>query len=62
MTKTYQKGKDQKNAPGPGFRTPGGFSATNVQQFSKFGGGPRQPSQLPKAKFNPASFKTQHKG
>ena len=49
----YQKGKDTKNAPGPGFRTPS-FIKGKIYAGKK-------PTQ-PQIKFNPAQFKTQHKG
>lgn len=50
--KSYQKSKNQPGALGPGYRTP------DFIKQSKFA---KSPSQN-RAKFNPAQFKTQHKG
>lgn len=58
--KNYQKKKDAKNQPGPGFNTPSIFKANK----SIFGGVNTSQMGKPKntLKFNPAQFKTQHKG
>lgn len=50
----FQKGKSEPNATGPGFRTP---SFIRGNQFGKS----LRPSNQG-AKFNPGTFKTQHKG
>jgi len=55
MAKTFIKSKSQPNATGPGFRTPDHFKG------SIFSGGKSRFSS-PQPKFNPAQFKTQHKG
>lgn len=52
MPKTFVKKKDKPNAPGPGFRTSKAFKGKII-------GGKKQ---IPQARFNPASFKVQHKG
>ena len=58
--KKYIKSKSSTkdpNASGPKYRTPDHFKG------SIFGGGKsRKPTQSAKAGFNPAQFKTQHKG
>lgn len=51
--KSYIKGKAGTNQAGPGYRTPDHFRG------SRFSGGKTASPQL---KFNPAQFKTQHKG
>lgn len=51
--KSYIKSKTGANQAGPGFRTSDHFRG------SRFSGG-KSPS--PRLKFNPAQFKTQHKG
>jgi hypothetical protein len=48
--KSYKKKKAKPNSPGPGFRTSKNFKN---KQFNK---------KNPKVAFNPASFKTQHRG
>jgi hypothetical protein len=48
--KSYQKRKAKPNSPGPGFRTSKNFRS---KYFGK---------KNAKAAFNPASFKTQHRG
>jgi hypothetical protein len=59
MPKTYIKSKSGPNSAGPGFRTPDHFKGA-TQASSKFSGG--KAALGPNLKFNPAQFKTQHKG
>ena len=56
MAKTFSKSKDGKNQAGPGFRTSDHFKG------SIFSGGKSKFSPGNQPKFNPAQFKTQHKG
>jgi len=51
--KSFIKKKEGPNQAGPGYRTPDHFKG------SRFSGG--KTTNLP-MKFNPAQFKTQHKG
>lgn len=51
MPKTFVKKKSGKNASGPKYRTPDHFKGR------KFSG-----KKTPDIKFNPSSFKTQHRG
>ncbi len=51
MPKTYVKKKSGPNATGPKYRTPSHFKG------KKFRGG-----KTPNIKFNPSSFKNQHRG
>lgn len=53
--KHFIKSKSKPNAAGPGFRTPDHFKG------SVFSGG-QSKAATPLLKFNPAQFKTQHKG
>ena len=53
--KTFSKSKSGPNQAGPGFRTSDHFKG------SVFSGG-KSRYGTPKMKFNPAQFKTQHKG
>ncbi len=53
MAKSFSKSKSEPNAPGPGFRTPSFFRGNQFGKNIRPGGGP---------KFNPGTFKTQHKG
>ena len=55
MAKTFIKSKSKPNAAGPGYRTPDHFKG------SVFSGG-QSKIPTPVLKFNPAQFKTQHKG
>jgi hypothetical protein len=58
--KNYSKSKDKPNQPGPGFRTASSFRGSIFSGGgSKFSG--NKPQNI-KVKFNPAQFKTQHKG
>ena len=61
MAKTFIKSKAKPNAAGPGFRTPDHFKASLHAQASILSGGQSKPA-TPILKFNPAQFKTQHKG
>lgn len=54
MAKKFEKGKAEPNATGPGFRTASFFRGN---QFGK-----NVRPQSGGAKFNPGTFKTQHKG
>ncbi|OGM02884.1 hypothetical protein A2115_00130 [Candidatus Woesebacteria bacterium GWA1_41_8] len=60
--KNYSKKKDGTNAAGPKYRTPDHFRAENFGGGSKFSGGKAANFSKPGLKFNPAQFKTQHKG
>lgn len=61
--KSYQKGKSGTNQAGPGFRTADHFKGSIFSGGgSKFSGGAGSRPNTPQAKFNPAQFKTQHKG
>jgi hypothetical protein len=53
--KSFIKGKSGKNQSGPGFRTSDHFKG------GVFSGG-KSKFSTPQMKFNPAQFKTQHKG
>jgi len=60
MAKKYIKGKSQPNAAGPGYRTSDHFKGSVFSAGgSKFSG---NKINNPTPKFNPAQFKTQHKG
>ncbi|KKQ24291.1 MAG: hypothetical protein US39_C0017G0002 [Microgenomates group bacterium GW2011_GWC1_37_12b] len=67
--KSYIKSKSAPNAAGPGFRTSDHFKGSLPRRQagifsgggSKFSGG-NVNSKPPQIKFNPAQFKTQHKG
>ena len=60
--KSYIKSKSAPNAAGPGFRTSDHFRGSKFSGGgSKFSGG-NVNSKPPQIKFNPAQFKTQHKG
>ena len=59
MAQKYIKSKSAPNAAGPGFRTSDHFKGSVFSGGgSKFSGS----KQAPKVRFNPAQFKTQHKG
>ena len=59
MAKKFIKSKSSPNATGPGYRTSDHFKGSVFSGGgSKFSAG----KQAPKARFNPAQFKTQHKG
>jgi len=57
--KTYIKKKAGPNQAGPGYRTPDHFKGSLVARTSRFSG---SKTPAPQLKFNPAQFKTQHKG
>ncbi len=61
--KKYSKSKSQPNQPGPKYRTSSSFRGSifsgGGSRFSK--GGNVKPQNI-SMKFNPAQFKTQHKG
>ena len=60
--KSYIKSKSAPNATGPGFRTSDHFKGSIFSGGgSRFGKGNAN-SKPPQVKFNPAQFKTQHKG
>lgn len=60
MTQKFIKSKSQPNAAGPGFRTSDHFKGSVFSSGgSRFSGGF---FNKPNIKFNPAQFKTQHKG
>lgn len=59
--KSFIKGKSAPNAAGPGFRTSDHFKGSLFGGGSRFGKGNANAKQ-PQVKFNPAQFKTQHKG
>lgn len=60
--KSYIKSKLEPNAAGPGFRTSDHFKGSVYSGGgSKFGKG-NVVTKPPQVKFNPAQFKTQHKG
>ena len=59
MAKTFIKSKSGPNQAGPGYRTPDHFKGSLTAQASRFSGS-KPPT--PVLKFNPAQFKTQHKG
>lgn len=50
--------KSNPNPVGPGFRTPSPFRGSIFSKGGAIGGR----GQMPQMKFNPARFKTQHKG
>lgn len=60
MAQKFIKAKSQPNATGPGYRTSDHFKGSVFAGGgSKFSGGN---FNKPNVKFNPAQFKTQHKG
>jgi hypothetical protein len=60
MTQKFIKSKSKPNATGPGYRTSDHFKGSVFSGGgSKFSG--NKPA-TPGLKFNPAQFKTQHKG
>ena len=62
--KKYTKSKSGPNQTGPKYRTPDHFKGSIFSGGSKFSGGPTSGAKqnTPQVKFNPAQFKTQHKG
>jgi len=61
--KSYQKGKSGTNQAGPKYRTPDHFKGSIFSGGeSKFSVGSTSKANIPQVKFNPAQFKTQHKG
>jgi len=62
MSVKFVKGKSAPNATGPGFRTSDHFRGSKFSGGgSRFGKG-NMNAKPPQVKFNPAQFKTQHKG
>ena len=63
--KTFIKSKSAPNAAGPKYRTPDHFTpryrSGDAGKGSLFSGG-KSKFSTPQQKFNPAQFKTQHKG
>jgi len=59
--KTFIKKKSGANQAGPGFRTSDHFLSEKAGKVSVFSGG-KSKFSTPQMKFNPAQFKTQHKG
>jgi hypothetical protein len=62
MTKKYSKSKTGPNQAGPKYRTPDHFKGSVFSAGSKFSGDDKGKKNIPQVKFNPAQFKTQHKG
>jgi hypothetical protein len=54
----YSKKKDEPNQPGPGFRTRRDFKVKKSMFSGNFG----NPKGNLQVKFNPSTYKTQHKG
>lgn len=60
MAQKFIKSKSHPNTTGPGYRTSDHFKGSIFSGGgSKFSGGKLS---VPRVKFNPAQFKTQHKG
>ena len=57
--KKYSKKKAEPNQPGPGFRT---RRDHKVKKSIYSGGGSKFSKKNPQVKFNPSTFKIQHKG